>query len=134
LWLTLRSDYNNGLVHVMYMFVHASLLQLIMYLLGWKILQQKLTEKSETHILPIISSSVFIWSTMGYISSDVKKWGHIRKLQIPEITLCTTVQQEMERTPRQDELSAGFKKGSYWEQDKTENTGAFYLIMALLAK
>jgi len=70
----LRSDYNNGLVHVMYMFVHASLLQLIMYLLGWKILQQKLTEKSETHILPIISSSVFIWSTMGYISSDVKKW------------------------------------------------------------
>jgi len=44
----LKSDYNNELVHDMYMFVHASLLQLGMYLLGLKILKLKLTEKSET--------------------------------------------------------------------------------------
>jgi len=36
-------------------------------------IKTEVTEKSETHVLPIISSSVFIWSTMGYTSSDFKK-------------------------------------------------------------
>lgn len=78
---------------------------------------------------------------MGFTSSDFKKWGLIRKLSIPEITLCTSRNNSLYksaagngRTHRQDELLAGFWKGSYWVWDKTENIGAFYLIMTLLAK